>query len=164
MEFIYEYGLFLAQAVTLVAAILILVTGLVALGQKQKAELHEGHIEIRNLNEKYEQMREQLQHVVTDPENLKTARKEEKKKAKQEKKAAKKSRKQEDSAAATRKRLYVMGFEGDIKASASDNLREEISAVLNQVEEGDEVLVKVESPGRVLTYPYETPSASSSPL
>ncbi len=147
MEFLYQYGLFLAQAVTLVGAILILVAGLVAVGQRNKAEQHEGHIEIRNLNEKYEQMREQLQHVVTDPENLKAARKEEKKKAKQEKKAAKKSRKQEDSAAATRKRLYVMGFEGDIKASASDNLREEISAVLNQVEEGDEVLVKVESPG-----------------
>ena len=32
LEFIYEYGLFLAQAVTIVAAILILVAGLVSLG------------------------------------------------------------------------------------------------------------------------------------
>ena len=147
MEFLYHYGLFLAQAVTLVGAILILVAGLVAVGQRNKAEQHEGHIEIRNLNEKYEQMREQLQHVVTAPADLKAERKEQKKKAKQEKKAAKKSRKDEESSPEKRKRLYVMGFEGDIKASATDNLREEISAVLNQVQDGDEVLVKVESPG-----------------
>ena len=53
MEFIYEYGLFLAQAVTLVAAILIVIAGLVAIGHRQKVEQHEGHIEIKNLNEKY---------------------------------------------------------------------------------------------------------------
>lgn len=147
MEFIYQYGLFLAQAVTLVGAILILVAGLVAVGQRNKAEQHEGHIEIRNLNEKYDQMRDQLQHVVAEPERLKAQRKEKKKQEKKAAKAAKKASKGDTEPAAHRKRLYVMGFEGDIKASASDNLREEISAVLNQVEEGDEVLVRVESPG-----------------
>ena len=50
MEYIYEFGLFLAQAVAIVAAVLILVAGLVAIGQKNRAEQHEGHIEIRNLN------------------------------------------------------------------------------------------------------------------
>ena len=49
MEFIYEYGLFLAQAITFVVALLVVVAGLVAIGQRQKAEQHEGHIEIRNL-------------------------------------------------------------------------------------------------------------------
>ena len=53
MEYIYEFGLFLAQAVTLVAAVLMLVAGLVAIGQRQKLEQHEGHIEIRSLNDKY---------------------------------------------------------------------------------------------------------------
>ncbi len=147
MEFLYEYGLFLAQAVTLVGAILILVAGLVSVGQRNKAEQHEGHIEIRNLNEKYDQLNEQLQHVVTDPEAQKTERKARKKQEKKDAKAAKKARKQQDDAPVHRKRLYVLGFEGDIKASAADNLREEITAVLNQVEAGDEVLVKVESPG-----------------
>jgi len=37
--------------------------------------------------------------------------------------------------------------DGDIKASATENLREEISAVLPQIREGDEILVKLESPG-----------------
>ena len=147
MEFLYQYGLFLAQAVTLVAAVLILVAGLVAVGQRSKADQHEGHIEIRNLNEKYEQMRDQLQHVVSDPEAVKAERKEKKKKDKETAKAAKKARKHDEESSQQRKRLFVMAFEGDIKASAADNLREEISAVLNQVQEGDEVMVKVESPG-----------------
>ena len=40
-----------------------------------------------------------------------------------------------------------MSFDGDLRASATDNLREEISAILPQVKAGDEVLVNLESPG-----------------
>jgi len=149
LEFIYEYGLFLAQAVTLVAAILIVVAGLVSLGQRQKAELHEGHIEVRNLNEKYQQISDSIQHMVTDPDEFKASHKLEKKTAKQEAKKAKKARKKSagETSPERRKRLYVLAFDGDLKASATDNLREEISAVLPQAQEGDEILVKVESPG-----------------
>jgi serine protease SohB len=154
LEYIYEYGLFLAQAVTFVAAILILVAGLFAVGQRQRAEQHEGHIEIRNLNEKYKHIGETLRSVVEDPEAFKQRKKEEKKAekkaAKEKQKADKKKRKQgggSEDQDVRRKRLYVMNFDGDIKASATDNLREEISAVLSQVQDGDEVLVRVESPG-----------------
>jgi serine protease SohB len=150
LEYFYEFGLFLGQAIVLVAALLMLVAGLVSIGQRNKAELHEGHIEIRNLNEKYKQIGETLEHVVADPEALKAKRKANKKKEKQEAKAAKKASKREKGSSdspAQRKRLYVLNFDGDIRASATDNLREEITAVLNQSAEGDEVLVKVESPG-----------------
>jgi serine protease SohB len=148
LEFFYQYGLFLAQAVTLVAAVLILVTGLVSIGQRQRAEQHEGHIEIRNLNEKYKHIGEAIQQVVTDPEQFKHEQKQQKKADKKKAKAQKKARKTDTGESAdSRKRLYVLGFEGDLKASATDNLREEISAVLGQTREGDEVLVKVESPG-----------------
>ena len=149
MEFIYEYGLFLAQAVTLVAAILIVVAGLVSIGHRQKAELHEGHIEIRDLNEKYRQIGDSIRHVVSDHDALKAAKKAEKKAEKTKAKEAKKKRKKssQEDAEERRKRLYVLAFDGDLKASATDNLREEISAVLPQVQDGDEMLVKVESPG-----------------
>lgn len=147
MEFIYEYGLFLAQAATLVAAILILVAGLVSIGQRQKAEQHEGHIEIRNLNEKYRNIGESIQHAVFDHDALKAERKVAKKEEKLKAKAAKKARKKGEDGQEQRKRLYVLGFDGDLKASATDNLREEISAILIQAREGDEILVKVESPG-----------------
>ena len=148
MEYIYEYGLFLAQAVTFVAAIVLVAASLVAIGQRQKAEQHEGHIEVRDLNEKYRQIGDSIQHIVVEPEELKALKKARKKADKQlAKQARKKSGKPADSAAERRKRLYVLNFEGDLKASAVDNLREEISAVLPQIVAGDEMLVKVESPG-----------------
>ena len=148
MEFIYEYGLFLAQAVTFVAAILVVAASLVAIGQRQKAEQQEGHIEVRDLNEKYRHIGQSIQQVVVEPEVLKAEMKAEKKAEKAKAKAAKKKRGKADSGAdENRKRLYVLDFDGDIKASATDNLREEISAVLTQVKPGDEMLVRVESPG-----------------
>lgn len=149
MEFIYEYGLFLAQAATLVAAVLILVAGLVSLGHRQRVEQQEGHIEIRDLNEKYNLIGDNIRGVTEDPEVIKAQKKEEKKAHKAKAKQAKKKRKKpsESNDEERRKRLFVLAFDGDIKASATDNLREEISAVLPQVEKGDEVLVKVESPG-----------------
>jgi serine protease SohB len=149
LEFIYEYGLFLAQALTFVAAVLLLVTGLVAVGQKQKAEQHEGHIEIRDLNDKYRQISDSIHEVVSDPEVVKVEKKAQKKAdkaaAKQEKKKRKKVGAGEGES--RRPRLYIINFHGDLKASATDNLREEISAVLLQAAKRDEVLVKVESPG-----------------
>jgi serine protease SohB len=148
LELIYEYALFLAKAVTFVAAILILVTGLLALGQRQRTEQHEGHIEIKNLNDRYKHIGETIRHVVSDDETLKLVKKSEKKAEKAAAKAARKQRKkQSGEVQERRKRLYVLAFDGDLKASATDNLREEISAVLPQVEKGDEILVKVESPG-----------------
>lgn len=148
MEFIYEYGLFLAQAVTFVAAALILIAGVVSIGQKQKSDQQEGHIEIRNLNEKYEQIGEAIQDVVSDPNLLKDQHKQQKKDDKKKAKVAKKERKSKTTTVTERrKRLYVLSFDGDIKASAAENLREEISAVLPQAEAQDEVLIKLESPG-----------------
>jgi serine protease SohB len=148
LEFIYEYGLFLAQAITFVAAILIVAAGLVAMGQRQRTELREGHIEVRDVNEKYREIGHQIKHTVEEPDDLKAELKAEKKAEKARLKAAKKKRGKAAAAAQERrKRLYVLDFDGDIKASAADNLREEISAVLPQVKAGDELLVRVESPG-----------------
>ncbi len=147
MEYIYEYGLFLAQAITFVAAILIVVAGVVALGQRQRAEHHEGHIEVRDLNEKYRDIGRHIQDMVVEPELLKASKKAEKKAEKARAKAEKKKRGKAADDAERRKRLYVLDFDGDLRASATDNLREEISAVLPQVQPGDELLVRVESPG-----------------
>jgi serine protease SohB len=151
LEYIYDYGLFLAQAATLVAAILIVVGGVIAMGQRHKAE-SEGHIEIKHLNEKYDQIKESIEEAVSDEETLKVEAKAKKKADKKDAKEAKKKRKAAQGETAgidtdAKSRLYVLDFDGDIKASAADNLREEISAVLPQIRPGDEILVKLESPG-----------------
>jgi len=58
-----------------------------------------------------------------------------------------------EGAAARRPRLFILAFAGDIRASAVDNLREEISTVLPLLHSGDEVLVRLESAGgQVHTY------------
>jgi serine protease SohB len=149
LEFVYQYGLFLAQAVTLVAAILIVVIGVVAIGMRQRTEHQEGHIEIRDLNEKYRHIADAIRDAVDDEEVLKLERKAEKKAEKAKAKVTRKALKKGADPAPEdrRKRLYVLNFDGDIKASATDNLREEISAILPQIAKGDEVLLKLESPG-----------------
>jgi len=143
LEFFYEYGLFLAKAITIVSALLILLSAMIMLGARQRASQTEGHIEIRNVNERFRHFGDVIRDVVEDRHTSKQQKKAEKKAEKAKAKAAKK-RKQDEQ---RRKRLYVLSFEGDLKASATENLREEISAVLPHIESGDEVLVKVDSPG-----------------
>ena len=149
MEFIYEYGLFLAQAITFVAAILIVVSAVVSIGMRQKAGLQEGHIEIRDLNDKYDHIGAAIREVVDDPGALKVQRKADRKADKVKAKAAKKKRKGAVAAKTDerRNRLYVLGFDGDIRASAVSNLREEISVILTMATERDEVVVKLDSGG-----------------
>ena len=149
MEFLYEYGLFFAQAITFVAAVLIIVAGILSLGVRQRGDNQGGQIELVNLNEKYRNISETFREVIDEPEALKLHKKSAKKDEKEKTKIAKKKQKKGIDALPEerRKRLYVLGFDGDVKASATESLREEISAVLPQIEKGDEVLVKVESPG-----------------
>jgi serine protease SohB len=149
LEFLYEYGLFLAQAITFVAAVLIIVAGILSLGVRQRGDNQGGQIELVNLNEKYRNISETFREVIDEPEALKLHKKSAKKDEKEKTKIAKKKQKKGIDALPEerRKRLYVLGFDGDVKASATESLREEISAVLPQIEKGDEVLVKVESPG-----------------
>lgn len=139
MEFLSEYGLFLAEALTVVVAILVVAIGLMALGQKGQRGAP-GHIEVSKLNDRYNDFKDAMQHVLLNDKDFKKQRKAEKKKHKEEEKA---SRDQDDA----RLRLYVLEFDGDIRASATDNLREEISAVLGVARSGDEVLLKLESGG-----------------
>ena len=158
MEFLTEYGLFLAKVATFVVAIVVLVGLLMSLGGRHKKS-DKGQIEVAKLNEKYEHMRDTLRDAMMDDEAYKEFEKAEKKRLKAEKAAKKKAAKEAakdvakpDSetaaeAAADKKRIFVLNFHGDIKASACDNLREEITAVLSLAKPSDEVVVKVESGG-----------------
>ena len=49
-----------------------------------------------------------------------------------------------------KKRIYVLNFHGDIRASAVSALREEITAILTVADEDDEVFVRLESGGGVV--------------
>ena len=140
MEFLTDYGLFLAKAITIVAAVLFVVIGIIAAGSRGKRE-SEGELDVTLLNDKYDELEQTLKSVVLDEDELKQEKKELKKKQKEEKK-----KKKEDDEE-RKKRVYVIHFDGDVKASAVSSLREEITAILTMAETDDEVVLCLESPG-----------------
>ena len=151
MEFLTEYGLFLAKTLTLVVAIVIIISLIVSANSRGKKS-EKGYIQVSKLNEKFKAMREILQHAVLDEEQFKQLEKDEKKrlkleKAEQKKSAKERSKKDAEAEAEYKKRVFVLNFHGDVKASANDSLREAISAVLTLATARDEVVVKVESGG-----------------
>lgn len=171
MEFLSEYGLFLAKTITFVVAIFAVLSLITSFAMRNKKH-DKGHLEVTRLNEKFEQTRDMLRDAMLDEETYKLQAKAEKKRLKAEKaekkKAAKLAIKEADKKDAEKKisdntetvaekidgtgeghkkRVFVLDFHGDIKASECDLLREEISAVLTQATEKDEVVVKVESGG-----------------
>ena len=82
-EFIFEYGIFLAKAVTVVAsvgAILILIVGF---SRKSPGEIG---LTVEKLNDKYREMAKVLQHAVLKKSAWKQYAKDEKKGLKQQKK------------------------------------------------------------------------------
>jgi len=147
LEFLAEYGLFLAKTVTIVLAILIIMAAAVANAMRQKKE-DKGNITVTHLNKELHDLKDEISRAVEDEDTLKQAAKEEKKQAKREKKEKKAKKKSDDKDAADKKRIFVLDFEGDPKASQVDDLRQVVTAVLAMARLGkDEVLLRLESPG-----------------
>jgi serine protease SohB len=157
LEFLTEYGLFLAKTLTFVVAIFVIVSLVASLGGRSKKS-DKGHIEVTKLNEKFDHLRESLRDAMLNEDEYKDYEKAEKKRLKEEKaqkkKAAKESAKHKsevsadtENSTAGKKRIFVLDFHGDIKASEVDSLREEITTVLTIAKPTDEVVVKVESGG-----------------
>lgn len=150
MEFLAEYGLFLAKTATVLVAIVLVISLISGLSQKGGGKKeHHGHIEVTKLNDWYKHMSNALRKAVLDSHLLKREAKIAKERLKrdrnQRKKALKKTPPEEVSP--ERKRVFVLNFDGDMKASATAGLREEITAVLSIAEPSDEVVVRLESSG-----------------
>lgn len=90
MEFLTEYGLFLAKVITFVVAAVVVVSIIVSATQKERGD-HEddGELQIFKLNEKYRKLRESIQAKLMTEQERKTWSKAKKKEDKAEKKAAK---------------------------------------------------------------------------
>lgn len=149
MEFLTEYGLFLAKVVTFVVAALVIISVILSAAQKEREDHEgEGELKIRKLNEKYKKLRETIEARLMDEGERKAFLKARKKEDKAEKKAAKAKAKSGGQESEPRSRVYVLDFDGDIKASDTDQLRRSISAVLSVADpKQDEVVVRLESGG-----------------
>ena len=152
MEFIIEYGMFLAKAITIVVSIG-LVAGLIAsAGQKTKKSGNKGNIKVTRINDHIDELRDALRISVLGKDELKSIEKVEKKEAKEFQKKKKKLKKSDveegsNDTDANLKKFYVLNFEGNVAADAVCSLREEITAVLSLATPRDEVIVRLESPG-----------------
>lgn len=134
MEFLADYAGFLARTLTVLVAVLVVLVALAVLRGRERRS--SGQLEVRKLNDFYRSLRHRLQDSVLDKEQLKVQRKEEARAAKAEKKSA-----------GQKSRVYVLDFDGDIKASAAEHLRHEVTALLTLATPGDEVVVRLESGG-----------------
>ncbi len=128
MSFFAQYGLFFLKTITLVVAILITVAGIIAISSKDKGSKK---IKVKALNKRFRDTKETMLSEILDKKAFKKYKKS------QDKKEDKKDK----------PNLFVLNFDGDIKASNVESLREEISAVLTVATPKDSVLVKVESGG-----------------
>ncbi len=135
MEFFANYAGFLARTVTVVVAIMLVLITFAAL-RRGRGRHAGGHLQVQKLNDFYKAMRERLEQAMLDKDVLKAQRKREARATKQAKKEGK-----------SRPRIYVLDFDGDIKASAVDHLRHEITALLSLATPQDEVVVRLESGG-----------------
>lgn len=130
-------GVFAAETFIIVLAVILIALFVALIAAKAG---HKTEIQIELLNKKYKSIRNTLKAETLS----KTERKELSKKLKEEHKL------QEKQSKGHEKKVFVIDFDGDIKASAVENLREEITAVLTVATPEDEVVVRVESPGGVV--------------
>lgn len=147
MEFLAEYGAFLLKTVTIVVAVLLIVAGIAGINSRNKTR-SEGDLVIRKLNDDLEEYRDTLEDALLDKHELKALHKVREKEAKAEEKASKKKASVSNKAESeSRKRVYVIDFDGDIRASDVEFLRQEVSAVLTKATSQDEVVIRLESGG-----------------
>ncbi|MFZ7109523.1 protease SohB [Avibacterium avium] len=148
-ELAIGYGLFILEILT----VLLVIAGIVAMimAFKQKKSHQAGELVITDLSQEYEENTKRLAEFHLSEDALKQAEKARKKEEKQKAKAEKEKRKKGENLENERKpHLFVLNFKGDIYASETTALREEVSAIIAVAKPEDEVLVRLESPGGVV--------------
>lgn len=136
LNMFFQLLLFTAKGVIIILLILLLLLGVIVIMSRGKAKAKSlGHITIKNINQKYAETKEIFLNAMLSKKAFKRYLKETEKakKASAEKSAG--------------KNIFVIDFEGDIRASAVSALREEVTAILSVAKKEDEVVVRLESAG-----------------
>ena len=141
------YGIFILEILTILLVIAAIVAMIIS--AKQRNATHHGELVVTDLSEEFKETIKHLRDFQLSEEELKQAEKSEKKAKKQEAKALKAKLKNGEKET-PKPCVYVLDFKGDISASETTALREEISAIINVAKADDEVLLRLESPGGVV--------------
>ncbi|MFN6972140.1 MAG: protease SohB [Rheinheimera sp.] len=130
MNYIIEYAMFLAKALTIVIAIGAVIAMIVMAAVKPKS--HKGELSFDDLSKEHHDLIEDLHQEMLD------------------KKAFKLWKKQQKEPAQQLPKLFVVDFNGSMDAHEVAALREEMTAVIAVATKEDEVLVRLESGGGVV--------------
>jgi serine protease SohB len=141
MAFWLDVAAFALKSLAVVAALGGLAAFVAILAWRMRGERpDEPRLIVRSLNERYEAMRDAIADRLVDKKGRKALAKARKKEAKAAARAA--------AERPEGKRVYVLTFKGDLRASAVKTLASEIDAVLMVARpETDEAVVRVESAG-----------------
>jgi serine protease SohB len=137
LEILLQLGLFTAKSLIIVCMILIVLIVFFMLLAKNKEKI-KAKLTIKNLSLAYQETTDTLLAETLSKKQLKRYLKEKK---------AKTPHKSDE----TQKNIFVLNFHGDIKASAVTALTEEVNAILNIATPHDEVVVRLESAGGIVS-------------
>jgi len=133
MEFLIDYAMFFAKVMTIV---LILCLPLIAMMflRKDSVPKDEKKLSVKRINDRLEELSLTIYKESLDPNAFKKKQK------------SIRNQKRDN----TKSKSYLINFDGDIKASAVTQLRDEITAILRVAREDDTVLLRLESAGGTL--------------
>lgn len=140
-----ELVMFAAQLVMVAVVVVIVVS--IFLRRRGDGTAQQGQLRVEDLNARYRQRHKRLlQQVETQDKrkgwsHYRTWFNWRRKKQQVPENA------QEDGQDGTASRVWVLDFHGDLKATGAQRLGEEVSALLEVAQPGDEVVLKLESPG-----------------
>tara|TARA_B100001250_G_C19775410_1_gene779284 strand:- start:601 stop:1605 length:1005 start_codon:yes stop_codon:yes gene_type:complete len=126
IEILSNYGLFLLKTITIVISILLILNFIV----NSKKDKIKGNLIVTNINNQLLSLEKNIKKSILNSSDYKKYLKLRKKNKKN-----------------INKKLYVLDFCGNIKATEIKSLRREISAVILSFKKGDEVLLRLENSG-----------------
>lgn len=129
MDLLQETLSFAAKGFVVFLTAVLTVAVIVAITRRRRAALP--RLEVKKLNARFEALGDALRQNTLEPKQLKELSKARKK----------------EKPDANKPHVYVLDFEGDILATSVVTLRDEVTAIVAAAKPGDEVVVRLESPG-----------------
>jgi len=139
MELLAELAVFAAKVLLVVLGI-VLVIGAIARAARKGGDEARGDLRLKKLNDRWKRTTDHMQRAFLGARAFKARHK-------ADKAAAKAQREGGRGAEPTRPRVYVVDFDGNVRASQVTGLREEVTAILGVAKAGEEVVVRLKSPG-----------------
>ncbi len=137
MDSLIELGMFALKTLFVVGGIGAVLILLFQLGSSRGRNTR-SQLEVEKLNARYRSFKRYMQSHLLAKKEFKTLVKGEKKTRKKE--------------GPKDRRIFVLDFHGDIRAAQTHSLREEVTAILLAGKAGDEVVVRLESGGGLVTH------------